>query len=85
MGDKNYFRRVIYLFILQAFRINTQDPNYFWKHLLYQSKCSAFIKLIKDTDGNVMDLYSGHATWSDFSELIRTYKQYKTSLIYFQL
>jgi hypothetical protein len=67
IGDKNYFKK--------AFGINTKDPAKFWGELMWQSRCSALIKLTKDEHGNWKDLLTGHNTWSPYSELIRTFKQ----------
>jgi len=75
IGDKEYFK--------EAFGINTQDPKEFWTKLMWTSKCSAFIKLTKDIKGNWKDLLVGHTTWSDYYEMLRTYKQYIKFLIIF--
>lgn len=44
---------------------------------MWSSKCSAFIKILKDGKGNFIDLLAGHNTWTDYYEMIRTYKHYK--------
>lgn len=67
MGDPDYN--------LKALNINTQDPVAFWKQLMWKSKCSAFIKILKDDQGNFKDLLSGHTTWSEYYEMLRSYKQ----------
>lgn len=67
IGDKNYFK--------DAFGIDTEDPKEFWTRLMWTSKCSAFIKLTKDNKGMWKDLLVGHTTWTDFYEMIRSYKQ----------
>jgi hypothetical protein len=67
IGDKDYFEK--------AFNIKTTDPNIFWKKLMWTSKCSAFIKLLKDENGNYKDLLTGHTTWSEYNEMLRIYKQ----------
>jgi hypothetical protein len=67
MGDVNYFK--------DAFGINTKDPITFWKQLMWTSKCSAFIKLTKDSNGKWEDLLAGHTTWTEYYEMLRTYKQ----------
>lgn len=66
LQDKSYFK--------DAFNIDTQDPAVFWNQLMKQGKCSAFIKLLKDEQGNHKDLMVGHTTWGEDVELIRTYK-----------
>lgn len=68
IGDKDYFR--------DAFGINTRDPKEFWTKLMWTSRCSAFIKLVKDEQGNWSDLLVGHTTWTEFYEMMRSYKQY---------
>ena len=67
LGDKDYFN--------EAFGINTTNPMQFWGQLMWTSKCSAFIKLTKDKDGNWSDLLAGHTTWTEYYEMLRTYKQ----------
>ncbi len=67
IGDRNYFR--------DAFGINTRDPREFWTKLMWTSKCSAFIKLVKDEQGKWSDLLVGHTTWTEFYEMLRSYKQ----------
>jgi len=67
IGDKNYFK--------DAFGIDTEDPKEFWSQLMSNSRCSAFIKLTKDKNGKWDDLLIGHTTWTDYSEMIRIYKQ----------
>ena len=67
IGEKGYFKK--------AFGINTNDPAKFWGELMWQSKCSAMIKITKDENGNWKDLLSGHNTWTSYSEMIRTFKQ----------
>jgi hypothetical protein len=68
IGSKNYFK--------DAFGIDTQNPMDFWSQLMWTSKCSAFIKLTKDSNGNWNDLLAGHTTWTEYYEMLRTYKQY---------
>jgi len=67
IGDKNYFK--------DAFGIDTKDPKEFWTKLMWTSKCSAFIKLVKDEQGKWSDLLVGHTTWTEFYEMMRSYKQ----------
>ena len=67
IGDNNYFD--------VAFGIKTNDPVKFWKEMMRSSRCSAFIKILKDEENNWKDLIAGHTTWADYSELLRTYKQ----------
>jgi len=47
---------------------------------MWSSKCSAFIKLTKDENGKFQDLLAGHNTWTDYYEMIRSYKHYKFEL-----
>lgn len=44
---------------------------------MWNSKCSAFIKITHDNKGEINDLLAGHNTWSDYYEMLRTYKHYK--------
>jgi len=67
IGDKHYFK--------EAFGIDTEDPKEFWTKLMWTSKCSAFLKLTKDNKGMWKDLLVGHTTWTEFYEMMRTYKQ----------
>ncbi len=67
LGEKNYFRK--------AFGIQDENTNDIWTRFMMKSKCSAMIKLIKNDEGGVKDLLSGHNAWTDYSELYRTYKQ----------
>jgi len=67
VGDKDYFKK--------AFNIEAQDPSEFWEKFKWHSKCSAFIKLVKDKSGNWNDILAGHNTWTDYYEMLRTYKQ----------
>jgi hypothetical protein len=66
LGDENYFQ--------EAFGIKTKDPIKFWGQLMWTSKCSAFIKLVKDSNGKWSDLLAGHTTWTEYFEMIRSYK-----------
>ena len=52
---------------------NTNDINKIWKDLINHGHCSAIVKLVKDKSGKY-DIFAGHNTWSDYSELIRTLK-----------
>lgn len=67
LGEKNYFRKV--------FNIEDENPENILKQLMWKSRCSAMIKIIHDKNGKIVDLLSGHTTWSDYSELYRTMKQ----------
>jgi hypothetical protein len=67
-GDPNYFE--------EAFGIKTEDPMTFWGQLMWTSKCSAFIKITKNENGTWNDLLAGHTTWTEYYEMLRTYKQY---------
>jgi hypothetical protein len=58
--------------ILKEF-YNTNDINKIWKDLIDYGHCSAIVKLVKDKNGK-FDIFAGHNTWSDYSELIRILK-----------
>lgn len=47
---------------------------------MWSSKCSAFIKILTNDKGQFTDLLAGHNTWTEFYEMIRTYKHYKFEL-----
>lgn len=47
---------------------------------MWSSKCSAFIKLLKDDKGKITDLLAGHNTWTEYYEMLRTYKHYNFEL-----
>jgi hypothetical protein len=68
LGSENYFRNV--------FNMPTEDPKSVWRRFMWHSRCSAMIKLTKDESGKISDLLSGHTAWTDYSETLRTYKQY---------
>jgi hypothetical protein len=72
VGEKGYFAK--------AFGIQTENPVEFWKRLMWTSKCSAFMKITKDANGNWVDLFTGHTTWTEYYEMLRTYKHYKFEL-----
>lgn len=67
MGDTDYFK--------EAFGIDTKDPKEFWTKLMMESKCSAFIKIVKNKEGKWEDLLVGHTTWAYYMEMLRSYKQ----------
>jgi hypothetical protein len=71
VGEPNYFNKA-FGDILQD---KTDDPILFWKQIMWTSKCSAFMKIVKDDNGNWKDLYSGHTTWTEYYEMLRQYKQ----------
>lgn len=64
IGDNDYFK--------EAFGIDTKDPKEFWTKLMMDSKCSAFIKLTKNKNGQWEDLLVGHTTWSYYMEMLRS-------------
>lgn len=47
-----------------------------WLKKLTDTHCSALVKLVKDEDGNIEDLFVSHTTWDDYSEMIRIFKVY---------
>lgn len=67
IGQNGYFK--------EAFGIDTKDPKEFWSRLMMTSKCSAFIKLTKNSKGVWDDLLVGHTTWAYFYESLRSFKQ----------
>jgi hypothetical protein len=52
---------------------NTDNIEQIWKNLVRQGHCSALVKLLKKGD-NTYDIMSGHNTWSNFCEMMRTLK-----------
>jgi len=67
LGQKDYFKN--------AFDVPEEDPVKAYKRLKWRSRCSAMIKLLKDENGKVSDIFSGHTTWTDYSEIYRVIKQ----------
>lgn len=47
-----------------------------WDVLQRHSRCSALIKVLPDFS----DVYVGHTTWADYSELLRIWKTYSFQL-----
>jgi len=39
------------------------------------------VKVIKDDSGSINDIYVGHTTWDDYSEMVRSYKVYEFELM----
>jgi hypothetical protein len=62
-------------FFERIFRINSKDPKTIWKRMMWRSRCSAYIKLIKNENNEISELYTGHNSWTDYTETLRTYKQ----------
>jgi hypothetical protein len=48
-----------------------------WLSKLTDTHCSALIKLTRDQNDNINDIYVGHSTWDDYSEMLRTMKVYE--------
>jgi hypothetical protein len=67
LRNRKFFERI--------FRIDSQDPKTIWKRMMWRSRCSAYIKLIKNESNEISELYTGHNAWTDFTETLRTYKQ----------
>jgi len=47
-----------------------------WLKKLTNTHCSALVKLIKDEEGRIMDMFVGHSTWDDYTEMVRIFKVY---------
>lgn len=62
-------------FFERIFRIQAKDPKTIWKRMMWRSRCSAYIKLLKNEEGGITDLFTGHNAWTEFTETIRTYKR----------
>eukprot|EP00742_Colponemidia_sp_Colp-10_P002718 GILJ01002907.1.p1 GENE.GILJ01002907.1~~GILJ01002907.1.p1 ORF type:complete len:590 (-),score=110.81 GILJ01002907.1:216-1985(-) len=52
------------------------NPDTMWELRMLKSHCSALVKLLPDFS----DLYIGHTTWDDYSEMIRIFKHYNMPL-----
>ncbi len=63
------------LMFKKIFNINVDDPKRIWKRLMWRSRCSVYLKLLKDENNIIKDLFSGHNTWSEYSEMYRTFKK----------
>jgi len=65
-------------FMLNLFqKYNTTDPNLIWLKKLSHSHCSALVKLIRDEDHKIKDVFIGHTTWDDYSAMLRIFKNYE--------
>lgn len=53
----------------------TKDPEVLWEKILSRSHCSAFIKVLRDSNKKIKDLLLAHSTWDDYSAMIRIFKQ----------
>jgi hypothetical protein len=51
----------------------TDDIEQIWKKLIRKGHCSALVKLVNQPDGT-FDMISGHNTWSEYCEMMRTLK-----------
>ena len=61
----------------------TKNPEYLWEKLMSTSHCSAFIKVLKDSNNQITDVLLSHSTWDDYSAMIRVFKQLSYFLINF--
>ena len=53
-------------------RTFTRYSQQHWDHLMRHGRCSCLIKVLPDYS----DVFVGHATWADYSELLRIWKTY---------
>ena len=67
LEDRKIFKKI--------FNIDVDDPKRIWKRLMWRSRCSVFIKLIKNADNEFIDIFSGHNAWTEFTETYRTFKK----------
>ncbi len=57
----------------------SEDPEIVWHKIMSNSHCSAIIKLLKDDNDNLKDIFVGHTTWDSYSEMHRIFKKYSFS------
>lgn len=69
-------KRLIPEYIQQLFdKYQTNDFEEIWEMIEIESKCSAFIKLLREKNGKIKDILVSHSTWEHYSEMLRVYKQ----------
>jgi hypothetical protein len=72
-GDEDYFSQAFGFGDLGS---DTREvPKEDLRRIIMRGRCSALIKLTTDKNGNYTNLIAGHSTWSDYSEMYRTFKQ----------
>ncbi len=52
---------------------NMDNIDKIWKRILREGHCSAITKIVENDDGT-LDMISGHNTWSEYCEMMRTLK-----------
>lgn len=57
-----------------------KNPNQLWSEFLKGSRCSAFVKLLKDQNSNIRDIIIGHTAWGESIELLRIFKYHNFQL-----
>jgi hypothetical protein len=55
----------------------TDDHQMAWNKLMSESHCTAIIKLLKDSNNSIKNIFIGHTTWDSYSEMHRIMKRYK--------
>jgi len=69
LDDRKLFKKI--------FNIDVDDSKRIWKRIMWRSRCSVYMKLLKSEEENVFkDLYSGHNAWTEYTETYRTFKKY---------
>lgn len=61
-------------------KLKATDPERFMYYKESESHCTIILKLLRDSDKNIKDLYIGHSTWDDYNEMIRIYKSYNFTI-----
>lgn len=74
---KNSYKLEDRLIFKKIFNIDSRidDPNRLWKRVMWRSRCSAYIKLLKNEDNKITDLFSGHNAWTEYTETYRSFKK----------
>lgn len=87
---QKYYEKFSKEYLLKNFGF--RDPELVWQSLMSRSHCSALIKCVSDSQGNLKDIMIGHTTWDSYSEMHRIFKiydfkftlfRYKESLVMF--
>lgn len=77
LGSKNYFKNAFNIDFKDKSKEEFFNNNFHAKLNLRNDHCSALVKVLRDSNGKLKELLTGHVTWSDYSESIKYIKRYK--------